>query len=244
MSELSAHERIVLSVNTRSEREAERHVEFAEQVNAKYVLFGSVTASATSWDFCAELAEVYKREWIADPKLYDAPDVVGETVMAIRGVDYKPFGITVHASASREALEAAWQVGYGMIFGVTGLPSLSPEEHAALYGGATADRRGLMLALRAARTGIGGVLATPYELAAIKGDPTTKNLLTMVDGVYSPALSLDVEPEYELSTVLDAVYGGADLVVMGRQILDAHRPELAFQRVTAEIARGLAARPT
>ena len=61
----------------------------------------------------------------------------------------------------------------------------------------------------------------------------------MVEGIHSPGAA---GVEYGVYTVESVVRDGADLVVVGGQILDAANPQAAFQAVTAEVERGLAAR--
>jgi orotidine-5'-phosphate decarboxylase len=168
MSELSAHERIVLAIDTSSQYEAEGYMNIAERIGARCVKVSTALASATSWRYCADLADLHRRDWIADAKLHDAHGTVGDAVRAISDLDRQPYGITVHAAAGEKALLAALANSEGVnIFGVAGIPSLPPVETEEIYG-APPERNGGSLARRAARAGISGLLISPRELAVVK----------------------------------------------------------------------------
>jgi orotidine-5'-phosphate decarboxylase len=256
MIQLSARERIILSIDTSGREDAERLAAVAQQAGARLVKMGLELSSATSWSYCSELAERHGLGWVADAKLDDIPHTVagkgtqdsGGTVKNIAGLAHPPFGITIHTTAGLEAMRKAQQVaGDVKMLGVTVLTSISDEECYAMYGPVfdpeqppsahrmSAFRRAtvMRLARSAARAGLAGFVSSPLEVSMIKSDPETQGLFAMIPGTRSEGV--DHGDQSRVATPGEAIEDGADLLVIGRQITQAENPAAAYQALVTEI---------
>ena len=233
MSELSARERIILSVDTSNEAQAEKLARVAQQSGARFIKMGLELSTARSWDYCAELAARHGLDWVADAKIDDIPKTVEAAVRNIAALSHPPFGITMHTTAGEQAMRAAQEAaGNIKMLGVTVLTSITDDEAERLFG-AAADTKVPELARIAAAAGIGGIVCSPLEVGAIKGDPATAGLFAMIPGTRSE--NADHGDQARVTTPAAAIRDGADLLVIGRQITQAEDPALAYAQLVAEI---------
>jgi orotidine-5'-phosphate decarboxylase len=135
MTELAAREQIILAIDTSETAEAERLARVAQEAGARFVKLGLELASATSWNYCSELAGDHGLDWVADAKLDDIPNTVEGSVRNIARLEHQPFGITMHTTAGAESMRIAQETaGEAIMFGVTILTSIEDKEAAKLYG--------------------------------------------------------------------------------------------------------------
>jgi orotidine-5'-phosphate decarboxylase len=135
MTELTAREQIALAIDTSETAEAERLARVAQEAGARYVKLGLGLSTATSWQYCSELAGEHGLGWVADAKLKDIPNTVGEAVHNIAALEHKPFGITMFTSAGSESMSVAQrEAGDIKMLGVTILTSIEAEEAARIHG--------------------------------------------------------------------------------------------------------------
>ncbi|HEV7453748.1 MAG TPA: orotidine-5'-phosphate decarboxylase [Candidatus Saccharimonadales bacterium] len=256
MSQLSARERIILSIDTSRRQDAERLAAVAQAAGARFVKMGLELSSAESWLYCSRLAHRHRLDWVADAKLDDISHTVagkgtkdnGGTVRNIAGLAYPPFGITIHTSVGLEAMRKAQQVaGDIKMLGVTVLTSISDEECHAMYGPEfdpaqppsaevmAAFRRATVMrrARSAAKAGLAGFVSSPLEVGMIKSDSETQELFAMIPGTRSAGV--DRGDQNRVATPGEAIQDGADLLVVGRQITQAEDPAAAYQALVTEI---------
>lgn len=237
MAELPARERIILAIDTSREADAERLVQVAKDAGARFVKLGLELSSATSWQYCSELAGNNGLDWVADAKLDDIPNTVVGAVKNIKGLEHRPFGITMHTTSGKEAMRTAQLEAEGIkMLGVTVLTSIREEEALELYGVPT-QQKVLELARNAASVGLQGVVSSPLEVGLIKRSPDTQNLFAMIPGTRSSAA--DVQDQARVGTPAAAAADGADLLVIGRQITQANDPAQAYELLVAEIEGAL-----
>ena len=237
MTELSATERIILAIDTSSEPDAHRLVALAKLAGAKFVKFGLELSSATSWRYCSELAAKNSLEWIADAKLDDIPNTVVGAVKNIKGLDYPPFGITMHTTAGIEAMKLAQETaGQIIMFGVTVLTSTTDEQAEKLYK-VPVQQKVLELARDASVAGLKGIVCSPLEVGLIKSVPDTAGLLAMTPGVRS-ADSIHSD-QSRVATPAESIKNGSDLIVVGRQITQAQDPAQAFADLVDEVTNAI-----
>ena len=135
MAELPARERIILAVDTSREADAERLVQVAKYAGARFVKLGLELSSATSWQYCSDLAGRNGLDWVADAKLDDIPNTVVGAVKNIKGLEHRPFGITMHTTSGRESMRTAQEEAEEIkMLGVTVLTSIKDDEALELYG--------------------------------------------------------------------------------------------------------------
>lgn len=161
--------------------------------------------------------------------------------------------ITVHASAGREALQAAQaaaiqgaaEAGLGeppTLLAVTVLTSWEPERFGAELGlGESLAAHAKRLADLAAAAGLGGAVCSPLEVAALRGcHPQPFVLVT--PGI-RPGGGAQGD-QRRVMTPAAALAAGASALVIGRPIRDARDPAEAFEACCDELlASGFAAKP-
>lgn len=226
-------ERIILAVDTSEVERAEQLAETARMLGAVSIKMGLELSSATSWRFCSDLAAEYNLEWVADAKLDDIPNTVVGAVRNIKSLPHPPFGITMHTTAGFEAMKRAQEEAETIkMLGVTVLTSLGYDETLAIFRTSPA-RKVMELAEMAAEANLGGLVASPQEVAQIKSNPRTKQLLAMIPGTRSS--KSQTHDQARTTTPAEAIKRGADLLVIGRQITGAENPIQAYNELIAEI---------
>lgn len=167
-----------------------------------------------------------------DLKFHDIPNTVASGVKsaAALGVDM----LTIHLCGGPEMIRGAVAAAPGVcILGVTVLTSSTAETLAAVdipHEPATWVPR---LAAVGAANGIGGIVCSPLEIAAVRAaaGPAVK---IVTPGV-RPA-GADLGDQKRVLTPAAAVAAGADYLVIGRPILAAPDRRTAFANIAAEIA--------
>ena len=238
-------ERIILAIDTSESEHAAGLIRIARDSGALYVKMGLELASATSWRHCSELASDTGVDWVADAKLCDISNTVAKTVSNISNLAHPPFGITMHVSSGREAMRVAQEeAGRIKMLGVTVLTSLTSEDVREIFYDNPATRaeagasglvpeKVLRLAKIAVEAGLKGLVCSPQEVGAIKSDPATASLFTMIPGTRS--IGVDSHDQSRRTTPAEAIRDGADLLVIGRQIIKAADPALAYSSLVEEL---------
>lgn len=186
---------------------------------------------------------------MADPKLNDIPKTVELGAQAITAAGATL--ITVHISAGVEALKAAVagreaaldarpdlrREHLGGILGITVLTSLKDEACVAVFG----DEPYIVVkdfAKMAVDAGVDGIVCSPREVAAIRANPETADLLLVVPGI-TPQWANQAPDQSRVGTPHQAILDGADFIVVGRAITQPpqgmSRGEAA-ERIADEIA--------
>ena len=168
----------------------------------------------------------------ADPKLYDIPNTVGNSVakLAKAGADL----ITVHASGGREMMEAAVKhASSSKILAVTILTSFTSEGAEEVYG-KRSDVGVLHLAGLASRAGVFGIVSSPLELKLFKEREDLKNLFKVTPGI-RPAFHAKADDQNRVQTPKVAIQDGASLLVIGRPITEHASPKDAVAAILAEL---------
>jgi orotidine-5'-phosphate decarboxylase len=172
-----------------------------------------------------------------DLKFHDIPNTVAGAVSsaaALPGVRL----LTVHATGGVAMMSAA-QEGLGRakdrpaVLGVTVLTSMSPDTLKEVGITGTPGSRALALAKLAKKAGLGGVVASAHETAAIRR-ACGRQFLIVVPGV-RPADS-SANDQSRVATPAEAIRAGADYLVVGRPITAAADPGKAAENIVKEIA--------
>lgn len=169
-------------------------------------------------------------EVFLDLKLCDIPHQVGMAVesAARLGVSL----LTVHASGGRAMLEAAQQASRGRVgvLGVTVLTSLTEQDlrdtgHSGSLHSVVAQRLRLVHAC-----GLAGAVLSPQELALAGGLP--QPFLRVTPGI---RLAPYADDQQRTATAAQALRDGAQLLVVGRPILQAPDPRQAALELLEQI---------
>jgi orotidine-5'-phosphate decarboxylase len=187
-----------------------------------------------------ELAAKSARVFL-DTKLHDIPRTAARAVAA--AVRLGVGMLTLHASggaamlrAARDSAgEAAAAAGRErpLLVGVTLLTSLGPADLAGLGMAAPAEEQVLRLAELSLVAGLDGVVASPREAARVR-ERFGPALLVVTPGVRPAGWPAD--DQARTATAAAAIAAGADLLVVGRPVVDAEDPALAARKIAAEIA--------
>lgn len=188
-----------------------------------------------------------------DLKFHDIPNTVKGAVtsaFALPGVRL----LDVHALGGLEMMRAAAKVRDEAKTSKSALPKLlaitilTSMDNAALRGvGITgpASRRVVQLARLAQKAGMGGVVASPQEVRAIRR-ACGKDFLIVVPGIRpvvgggsAGGRKHKTDDQARVATPAEAIRAGADYLVIGRPITAAPDPEAAALAILEEIGSAL-----
>ena len=186
----------------------------------------SLTFAGAEW--IAELKKLGKV--FVDLKLYDIPNTVENNVgwLSSLNVDLA----TVHLSMGRSTLEKITDKGVG-ILGVSLLTSAIPDECKRIYRGSTTETL-LQLFREASESGITGVVCSPKDLHLLDQIDPDRTLLRVCPGIRGS--KDDAGDQKRTMTPAEAVSEGADLLVVGRPIVERTDYLDATNRILKEIS--------
>jgi len=173
-----------------------------------------------------------------DLKFHDIPNTVAGAVRsaAAMGVRFA----TVHASGGKAMLAAAAEAAGGAgttLLAVTVLTSLDDADLADVGFSMGAKDAVLRLAGLAAASGIGGIVCSANEVAAVRAC-LGKNAVLVTPGVRMPGG--DAGDQKRVVTPSEAVSRGADYIVVGRPVTRAKDPAAAAREIAESMRRGAA----
>ncbi len=186
---------------------------------------------AAGMDYVRELLGQGKEVFL-DLKFYDIAETVKRAVaqVAKTGVRF----LTIHASGA--VMRAAVEGRGGsplQLLGVTVLTSFDREDLAELgYDCEVSDLVNL-LAPRAMRAGVDGVVASPLEAAAVRS-VIGPDAILVTPGVRSAGAGKG--DQKRVATPAEALRAGANYVVIGRQITRSQDPAGEVARIHEEIS--------
>jgi orotidine-5'-phosphate decarboxylase len=172
-----------------------------------------------------------------DLKFHDIPNTVAGAVTSARNLGV--WMLNVHCSGgtammaeAAKAVSAAPPGRRPLVLGVTILTSLDEAALQAILGTTRTLREEVQhLARQAQAAGLDGVVASPHEIVDIR-QACGPAFLIVTPGV-RPA-DADRGDQRRVTTPGEAIWVGADYVVVGRPILAAKDPVEAAQRIAAE----------
>lgn len=175
-----------------------------------------------------------------DLKFHDIPNTVAKAVAAAVRLDVQM--LTVHTSGGTEMLRAAEKAGQDsaqalgrpapLILGVTVLTSLDSNELSQIGFQANAARQVERLADLAVKAGLRGLVCSPLEVVALRQMlPSRIRLVT--PGIRAPGGGSG-DQKRTLSPT-EAIAAGADWLVVGRPIYEAHNPAAATQAILTSL---------
>lgn len=192
-----------------------------------------------------DLVHEHGLELFLDLKLHDIPETVSRAVrMAAQlGARY----LTVHASGGRamlreaaaRAAEARAGGGKLEVVAVTVLTSLDTVDLASQGIARDPASHAVALARMAWEEGVRAFVCSPGEAAALR-EQLGPTAVLITPGI-RPAGSA-VDDQKRVSTPTGAVQAGADCIVVGRPIRDAHDPAEMARSLAAELDAALEAR--
>ena len=172
----------------------------------------------------------------ADLKLYDIPETVRRAVRNLAGCGAT--FLTVHAH--RSILQAAaTEKGALRLLAVTVLTSFDQRDLDEMGATKSAEELVLSRAHGALEAGCDGVIASPHEARALKGEFGSR-LLVVTPGIRA-AGAMSSDDQKRTLDAAQAFAAGADYIVVGRPIRQAPDPRAAAQAIQATIAKAFPA---
>jgi orotidine-5'-phosphate decarboxylase len=152
--------------------------------------------------------------------------------------------LNVHALGGREMMrraaeavaEAAARENFERpaIIAVTVLTSADAATLTELGLPLTPGSQATLLARLAAASGMDGVVASAHEVKQVRSVVMRDNFLVVTPGVRRQAVEQD--DQKRVMSPAEALRAGADYIVVGRAILNAHDPAAAAREISEEIA--------
>jgi orotidine-5'-phosphate decarboxylase len=187
------------------------------------------------------LVEQYGRVFL-DLKFHDIPNTVAQAVDA--AVATGAWMINVHASGGIPMMEAAARAGADaatrlrrpppLLIGVTVLTSMDAATLGSVGVGRPLLRQVVHLATLAQQAGLGGVVASPQEIVAIR-EACGPEFAIVTPGIRGAAAGQASHDQVRTLGPADAMRAGATYIVVGRPIIAAPDPREAAERITEEI---------
>jgi orotidine-5'-phosphate decarboxylase len=243
MTDMPAWEKMIVALDVQS---AEAGLEVAQKLHGHVGMFkvGSEVFTAEGPVLARYLLATGEQVFL-DLKFHDIPNTVRAAVRqaALMGVSL----VNVHACGGRKMLEAAVegvrsaQSARGVaaptrVLAVTVLTSLGPEDLAEVGFQGSPEEVVVRLARLAQAAGLDGVVASPWEITAIR-KACGPNLLIVTPGIRPAAAASD--DQTRIATPERAIRAGADYLVMGRPITAAPDPAAAADAIAAEMEKAL-----
>jgi orotidine-5'-phosphate decarboxylase len=229
----NARERLIVALDVPTAAEA---ISLAERLNGEISFFKIGLQLYT-----AEGPEIVRRiratgaHVFLDLKLFDIPNTVGKAVAAAAQLGVAM--LTIHLAGGRRMLEAARASSPPdlLLLGVTVLTSFEEATLREIGVASSVEEQALRLARLGADAGIGGLIASPHELGALRTE-FGEALKIVTPGVRPGWSSADDQKRF--TTPAEALQRGADYLVIGRPITAHPQPEEAARRIIDEISAG------
>jgi orotidine-5'-phosphate decarboxylase len=176
-----------------------------------------------------------------DLKFHDIPNTVAKAVAAATRLEVQM--LTIHTSGGSEMMRAAQesaqqtarQCGWAapLVLGVTVLTSMDSRTLAEIGGNANVGTQVERLAGLALKAGLGGLVCSPLEIAALRQVlPGEVQLVT--PGIRTGAEKGD--DQKRTLTPKEALDAGANWLVIGRPIYGANNPRAAAEEILESLS--------
>ncbi len=168
-----------------------------------------------------------------DLKLHDIPHTVEKAVRAAGDLGVQM--LTIHLSGGRNMIDAAMKECPPdlLLLGVTVLTSSNDETLRETGVTSHVEEQTLRLAKLGADAGIRGLIASPHEVTALRGQ--LGKVMTIITPGVRPA-GAKADDQKRFTTPQEAIANGADYLVIGRPITAAPDPREAVRQIVADLA--------
>lgn len=180
--------------------------------------------------------QAYGADVFLDLKFHDIPNTVAGAIRSAVSLGVR--FVTVHASGGKQMLEAAARAAEGSVTTILAVTVLTSLDDADLreVGYATGTRETVLRLARMAReAGIGGLVCSAQEVAAVR-EVVRNGVVLVTPGVRLPEDA--VGDQKRIVAPEDAVRSGSDFLVVGRPITQADDPVAAARRFASRMLMG------
>jgi len=232
---MTPQDRLIFALDVAGKKEAERYVKMLEGVVGCFKV-GLELFIGEGPDVVKMIQDHSSASIFLDLKLHDIPRTVRGALRSAEklGVQY----ITIHSTEGETILETADKVkGSGLeVLAVTVLTSTSVSSLASL--GIRDDINAAVLvldrAVRAQNSGCAGVICSGEEAKLVR-QKCGEGFKIVVPGIRPQWSDVAGDDQSRISTPVQAIEDGADLIVVGRPIRDAKDPREAAQKIIDEL---------
>jgi orotidine-5'-phosphate decarboxylase len=224
---------IIVAYDKRTKRQIRSLIKPLRGLDGVWIKLGYIPMFGTDLRWLAKLGREYGVLLFLDAKLDDIPNTVGEAtqIAAEQGFD----AINVHASAGFNSIRAAVaNKGDMLVFAVTVLTSIDPEECQSIFGDVP-NEKVLQFTRMAQAAGVDGIICSPQEAKFLWQFDTIDfdNLLIWTPGIRSN----DAPPDDQKRTMTAGEAAGyVSGMVIGRPIYGAADPVAAVAKFQEESA--------
>ncbi len=172
-------------------------------------------------------------ELFLDLKLHDIPNTVYNGVKS--AIDLEADYLTVHALGGKDMLQKAVEAKQGSnlkLLAVTILTSHDNEYTQFLGSKYSLDQLALKLAILSVETGIDGIVCSTEEVENLKKN-IDKQFIAVVPGIRFTQDNKD--DQTRTATPVEAKKKGADIIVVGRPILNAEDRNKVINKILEQI---------
>ncbi len=230
-TETTARERLIIALDLPNAAEA---IALAEELAGAVTHFkiGLQLYTAAGPEIVRAIAAT-GAEIFLDLKLHDIPNTVAKAVSAAAELRVKM--LTLHLSGGRRMLEAAAAAAPAdlLLLGVTVLTSSDEATLRETGVHSTVEEQAIRLANLGAAAGIGGLIASPHEVVALRKQ-LAKPMTIITPGVRPAWAAADDQKRF--TTPREALENGADFLVIGRPVTAQADPRAAVEKIAREIA--------
>ncbi|MEO7985709.1 MAG: orotidine-5'-phosphate decarboxylase [Gemmatimonadales bacterium] len=199
----------------------------------KWVKVGSVLATREGPELVRELVGRSINVFL-DLKWHDIPNTVADAVRGARSLGVKL--ATVHTLGGAAMMKAGVEAGGDAIalVGVTVLTSHDADSYASVVGRPEVDLAHEVgrLAMSAMEAGLAGVVCSPREVALVRSRLAAGSLI-VVPGIRRRRDAR--EDQVRVASAAEAVAAGATHLVVGRPVIQAADPAMAFAEFLEEM---------
>ncbi len=166
-----------------------------------------------------------------DLKLHDIPNTVARAVESAGSLGVEM--LTLHLGGGRAMIEAAVRAARPdlLLLGVSVLTSVDEATLREVGVNASMEDQVLRLVQLGVDCGVGGIVASPHELAALRVAHGSK--IKIVTPGIRPAGAAAGDQKRAM-TPAEALKAGADFLVIGRPITATPDPRAAFEQIVAD----------
>lgn len=171
-----------------------------------------------------------------DLKFHDIPNTVAKAVASATRLDVQM--LTIHAGGGSEMMRAAEKSAQEtakslnqkplLVLGVTVLTSMDSNALSEIVCESNVAHQVERLALLAVNAGLGGLVCSPLEIAALR-KILPAHVQLVIPGIRTGGEAAD--DQKRVLTPKEAIAAGANWLVVGRPIYAAENPRLAAERI-------------
>ncbi|MGQ0502287.1 MAG: orotidine-5'-phosphate decarboxylase [Panacagrimonas sp.] len=231
MTPIPVHERLIVALDV-PDAGAARSLVLTLGGAAHFYKIGMELCMAPGFFELLEWLKQQQKKVFVDLKFFDIPETVARAVgnLAERGADF----CTVHGNQAIMQAAAKAKSGPLKVLAVTALTSLDQGDLDDLGFQCDIGELVLSRARRALAAGCDGVVSSGIEVARLRRE-APRELICVTPGI-RPVENRVTADQKRIMAPGEAIRAGADYLVIGRPIRDAHDPQAMALSIQAEIA--------